>query len=122
MADAVAVGTGDSPLHDACREANDDVMRSLLKYGADPESRNNSGATPEAVVPGDEKGTAAKRLFREPRGKWRAKFPCAIPEMPPQCSDAKQEVCKDFFVTVKFYWRGKGLSWSRTVSVHKMVY
>jgi hypothetical protein len=97
-------------------------MRSLLKYGADPDSRNNNGATPEAVVPGDEKGNAAKRLFREPRGKWRAKLPLAMPGTPPQCSDEKQEVCKDFFVTVKFYWRGKGLSWSQTASVYKMVY
>ncbi|KAI5925056.1 hypothetical protein F4810DRAFT_708862 [Camillea tinctor] len=113
---------GDSPLHDASRQSNYNVMRLLLEYGADPDSRNNRGDTPKSLIPNDSKGDGAKVLFHELRGKRRVKYPLRIPENPPQCSGEKKKVCDQFLVTVRFYWRPEGLSWSQTTSVSSLVY
>ncbi|KAI1638377.1 hypothetical protein F4809DRAFT_639677 [Biscogniauxia mediterranea] len=111
---------GDSPLHDASRQSNYNIMRLLLEYGADPESRNNRGRTPKSLIPTE--GDGAKVLFQELRGKRQVKFPLKIPEIPPQCSGGKRDVCDQFLVTVRFYWRPEGLSWSQTTSVSRLVY
>ncbi|KAI1485861.1 hypothetical protein F5X96DRAFT_657774 [Biscogniauxia mediterranea] len=113
---------GDSPLHDASRQSNYNIMKLLLEYGADPESRNNRGRTPKSLIPTDIKAAGAKILFQELRGKRQVKFPLKIPEIPPQCSGGKRDVCDQFLVTVRFYWRPEGLSWSQTTSVSRLVY
>ncbi|KAI8716010.1 hypothetical protein NCS52_01110300 [Fusarium sp. LHS14.1] len=41
---------GDSPLHDAVRKANKDMMKLLLENGADSECRNFDGKTPQDLV------------------------------------------------------------------------
>ncbi|KAF2175028.1 ankyrin, partial [Zopfia rhizophila CBS 207.26] len=37
---------GDSPLHKAARRGNEDLMKLLLDYGADPDVHNTGGKSP----------------------------------------------------------------------------
>ncbi|KAL7619502.1 hypothetical protein AAE478_010042 [Parahypoxylon ruwenzoriense] len=110
---------GDSPLHDACRKADESMVVLLFEHGANPDSYNDTGETPEAVIPNNGRGDDVKRHFRTPREKW-SKYTLKMPNEEPQCSDDK--ICGEFFVTVRFYWRVKRLSWVQTASVHNLLY
>ncbi|KIX01898.1 uncharacterized protein Z518_07837 [Rhinocladiella mackenziei CBS 650.93] len=106
---------GDSPLHDASEKANEKIMELLFKYGADPNSVNVDGKTPQSLVP---PGNPVAKLFDRPREKWRS---IKVPESRSYCTAEQENVCKEFFVDIKFYWRDK-VSWSTKMSVFDVVY
>jgi len=102
---------------------NESLMKHLLKNGADPDSRNFGGKTPQDLLPDTDIGKDVKRrIFFVPRAKWRPKLAPQLLKQSPQCSEEKKTVCKEFFVTVIFYWRQQALSWSQTASVYSVLY
>ncbi|KAL8380160.1 hypothetical protein RB599_009565 [Gaeumannomyces hyphopodioides] len=109
----------DTPLHGAARRNNESLIRLLLRHGADPDSVNADGKTPQDLLPED---SAANRIFLEPRAKWNPRNPTKIPTKPPVCEDDRRAVCESFYVTVWFYYRPESLSWSQTSTVYSVIY
>ncbi|KAJ9144718.1 hypothetical protein NKR23_g5813 [Pleurostoma richardsiae] len=45
-----------------------------------------------------------------------------IPRDPPVYLNDKVKTCEDFKVYVRYYWRGRGVSWATSTSIHQLVY
>ncbi|EJT76862.1 hypothetical protein GGTG_06776 [Gaeumannomyces tritici R3-111a-1] len=111
--------SNDTPLHDAASRDSETLIRLLLSHGADPDSVNAAGETPQALLP---ERSAAKRIFLEPRTKWTPRNLTKIPTEAPRCEGDRQAVCKSFYVTVWFFYRPASLSWSQTSTAYSVIY
>ncbi|KAL8316297.1 hypothetical protein RB597_000272 [Gaeumannomyces tritici] len=79
--------SNDTPLHDAASRDSETLIRLLLSHGADPDSVNAAGETPQALLP---ERSAAKRIFLEPRTKWTPRNLTKIPTEAPRCEGDRQ--------------------------------
>ena len=95
-------------------------MDLLLSYGADTDVKNVEGQKPQDVIP--RKLTSITQQFAQPRPIAKRKYIPKIPRAPPVCLKDKVETCEDFTVYVRYYWRGRGVSWATSTSVSQLVY
>lgn len=117
--------TGDTPLHDACRNRDIDSAKLLLEYGADPFMKNADGHKAQDVIKhviGNTPDSAISALFTEPRPIQNIKAVPRVPRTAPALPKDELKVCKEFPVYVRYYWRDRGISWATSASVDQIVY
>ncbi|KPM39238.1 hypothetical protein AK830_g7319 [Neonectria ditissima] len=123
---------GDSPLHDAAKRGDKELMKLLLQHGADSECRNFDDQTPQEVLPQTKDKPDLERLLRSIRN-WdpdTAHACRAIPSDPPQCwnsgpggeTDDPTNICRKFFASVRFFYREREYSQSWSVSIHDLLH
>lgn len=136
----------DSPLYDAVRHTDVEMIQLLLDGSADANAFNAAGEIPEDLLPRGEEGTKMQWVFRwadrigRPSSFKRQDWPSDVlnkgkesreeaRSMPAkkahwsrlQCS-LGVPICQDFKAYVEFCWKPRGTSWGQNISGFELLY
>ncbi|VUC36440.1 unnamed protein product [Clonostachys rosea] len=129
---------GDSPLHDACKLGDYDLIKLLLECGADLDNRNLNWQTPQDLfyenrtpLSKEDHEFVLKEFSKLKRSGVTRKRTGNIPNEPAPCPEETRKICSEFPVYFRYQWPGldpnpdgsTSMSWVRTdMKVSQVLY